>query len=163
MSEGDSWLPELIRLQDHGNSWESYVEELYRYFRRDFVASHPVFEGKRLGLKARPLYQDKEATFWHFITEGEIEHERLPDLRRCERIRWPRPLIEACGTPRVKSWKNKRGTETRTVIALNDFSYVVVLAERRNYVLPWTAYCVERTHRREKLRKEYEHHVKGIQ
>lgn len=162
MSDSGAWLPPLIRLQDYGNQWERYLEELYRHFRRDFIASRPAFGGKRLGLKAYPLYRGKEATFWHFITEGEIEDERLPDLRRCERIRWPWPIIEACGTPRVKYWKNKRGAETRTVIALDDFSYVVVLAERSNYVLPWTAYCVEQAHRREKLRKEYERYTKGL-
>ncbi len=37
-----------------------------------------------------------------------------------------------------------------------DFSYVVVLADRGEYVLLWTAYCVEQEHRRQKLRREYE-------
>jgi len=39
---------------------------------------------------------------------------------------------------------------------LPDFSYIVVLATRSTYVLLWTAYTVERTHRREKLRREYQ-------
>jgi hypothetical protein len=42
------------------------------------------------------------------------------------------------------------------VLALEDFSYVVIVADRGDYVLPWTAYYVEHSHRRNKLRKEYE-------
>jgi type I restriction enzyme M protein len=42
------------------------------------------------------------------------------------------------------------------MVALSDFSYVVVLTDRREYVLPWTAYLVEEEHQREKLVKEYE-------
>jgi hypothetical protein len=44
----------------------------------------------------------------------------------------------------------------RIVIALEDFSYIVVLADRGKYLLLWTAYCVEQEHRRAKLRREYE-------
>jgi len=44
-------------------------------------------------------------------------------------------------------------------VALNDFSYVVILAERsgRNgtYHLAWTAFCLERPHQRTKLEKEW--------
>lgn len=48
-----------------------------------------------------------------------------------------------------------RGKEERIVIALEDFSYVVVLADRRDYILLWTAYCVEREHTRRKLKNEF--------
>jgi hypothetical protein len=53
-------------------------------------------------------------------------------------------------------WRSERQGDQRIVIALADFSYVVVLADRREYVLLWTAYCVEHEHRRAKLRKECE-------
>jgi len=42
------------------------------------------------------------------------------------------------------------------VLAVEDFSYVVVLADRGTFLLPWTAYCVDREHQRRKLQKEYE-------
>jgi len=53
--------------------------------------------GKRLGLKRHPMTQNKEATFWHMIQEGSVESERIPDIRRCERIRWPRPSVAVVG------------------------------------------------------------------
>ena len=150
------FLPPLVLLEDYGNNWHRYFDIIYNFFRQDFVTSKPNFKGKRFALKRHPLINGKEATFWHIISEGEVEGERLPDLRRCERIRWPSPIIEAIASNDVRCWKNKRKEEVRVVIALEDFSYVVVLADRGDYVLLWTAYCVEQEHRRQKLRKEYE-------
>lgn len=87
-----------------------------------------------------------------------MESERLPSLRRCERIRWPCAIITAFNSQNenVKYWRNQRKNEERVVLALEDFSYVVILADRGEYVLLWTAYCVERQHQRDKLRREYE-------
>ena len=98
----------------------------------------------------------KAQHFWHIISEGMTEDERLPDLRRCERIRWPRPMIEAIALSHIKWWRNRRKEEERIVIALDDYSYIVVLADRGDYVLLWTAYCVEQEHTRRKLHREYE-------
>lgn len=156
MSNSISLLPPLVLLDDHQNDWHLYLEAIYQCFCHDFVTSKPNFGGKRFALKRYPLIKEKEATFWHLISVGEIEGERLPDLRRCERIRWPRPMIEAVKSGNVKWWRNKRREEERIVIALEDFSYVVILADRGDYVLLWTAYCVEKEHMRQKLRREYE-------
>ncbi|MBV5305008.1 MAG: hypothetical protein JZU70_12590 [Chlorobium sp.] len=35
-------------------------------------------------------------------------------------------------------------------------NYLVVLAERGDDILPWTAYLVEQPHQQRKLQKEYE-------
>ena len=103
-----------------------------------------------------PVIDGKEATFWHFISEGDDEAERLPDLRRCERIRWPRPVIEAADSPDVKVWREARAGETRIHLWVESAEYLVVLAERRGYLLPWTAYPVVRDHSKANLRKRWE-------
>lgn len=156
MADFDSWLPALILFEDFGGDWNRYLEAIYAIFKRDFIDSKPVFSGRRVGLKRHPLTDGKEATFWHFISEGAIERERTPDLSRCERIAWPKPMIEAVLGTSVCTWRTVRGNDKRIIIALKDFSYIVVLVDRGNYVLPWTAYCVQRSHRRRKLYKEYE-------
>lgn len=51
--------------------------------------------------------------------------------------------------------------EERIVLALVDFSYVVIVSEREDFVLPWTAYTVEQTHQRNKLQREYEDYWRG--
>lgn len=149
-------LPALVLLEDHGHNRTRYLDTIYNIFHRDFVISRPNYEDKRFALRRHPMIDGKEATFWHIISEGKIEAERIPDLRRCERIGWPRPIIEAAESESLRCWKNKRNGEERIIIALEDFSYVVVLADRGEYILLWIAYCVEQEHRRNKLRKEFE-------
>jgi hypothetical protein len=161
MADAPEWLPPLVLLGDYGGDWDAYLNAIYAYFKRDFVDSKPAFEGRRLGLKRHPLTHEKEATFWHMIQEGRIEDERTPDLRRCERIRWPRPIIEHADEPAVKAWRNQRGREERVCLWFEDEDYLVVLADRGGYILPWTAYLVEQPHRKRKLQKEYEDYRRG--
>lgn len=149
------WLPPLVMFNAYGGDWNAYLQALYACFKRDFVDDKPVFQGRRLGLKRHPLAHGKEATFWHMIQEGDVEEERTPDLRRCERIRWPKPVIEHEGAA-VKVWRNRRGREERVCLWLVQESYLVVLADRGDYILPWTAYLVERSHQQRKLQKEYD-------
>lgn len=70
-------------------------------------------------------------------------------------------MIDAVGTDKVIDWRSERGREKFHLIALPDFSYVVVIAQRTGYLLLWTAYCVERAHRRKKLEKEWERYLKS--
>lgn len=157
MNEGIDWLPPLLLLEDHGGDWDRYLVALYASFKRDFVDSKPTFQGRRLGLKRHPMTRGKEATFWHFIQEGDIEEHRTPDFRRCERIRWPKPIIERVpGEPPIKIWLNQRKRDNRVCIWLEAENYLVILADRGTYILPWTAYLVEKPHQQRKLEQEYQ-------
>lgn len=151
-----AWLPPKVLLSDFGGDWAAYEDALYRIFCRDFKQSKICFQGKRLGLKQHPMSGGKEATFWHFISKGDVEAQRMPDLRRCERIGWPRSIIERSNDPAVKVWENDRQGEQRACLWLEEEEYLVVLTLRERYALPWTAYLVEIEHRKRKLRKEYE-------
>jgi hypothetical protein len=111
-------------------------------------------------LKRHPVEKGKEATFWHLISEGKSEKDRLPDLRRCERIRWPRPIIEHYDQPAIKFWVNERKGEKRLCLWIEGEEYLVVLAKRRGYVILWTAYLVTGTRRKMKLEKEYQTYKK---
>lgn len=156
------WLPELLSLEDFGGSWGDYVEALHRRFVADFVSDKPGWSGKEVKLKRHPEYEGKSATFWHMTSEGKTEADRTPEMRRCERIAWPRPMMDefddsepgttAC---RIRWWTELRGKELRYHLAPSDFSYVVVVADRGSFVLPWTAYYVEHTWRRRKLERKW--------
>lgn len=154
------WLPGLVLFEDYNNNWEQYLDALYSYFKADFVDSKPVFQGQRLALKRYPLFEGKEATFWHLISEGTSEENRAIDLRRCERIRWLKPVIENSADDAIKLWKNIRRGEIRICLWLENQEYLVVLAERKGYILPWTAYVVTEPHRKRKLQKEFENYWK---
>ncbi|GAB4556061.1 MAG: hypothetical protein Tsb0017_09600 [Geothermobacteraceae bacterium] len=160
MSDSPEWLPPLVLFEDYDGDWARYLDAIYEWFKRDFVYSKPVFQGRRLGLKRHPLENGKEATFWHMISEGKDEASRIPDLRRCERIRWPKPIVENDVDASIKVWRNKRGRDERVCLWLVEENYLVVLADRGRYILPWTAYLVEQPHRRRKLQREYEEYRK---
>ena len=161
MSGSPAWLPPLVLFNDYGGNWDAYLDAIYEWFKQDFIDSKPVFQGRQLGLKRHPITRGKEATFWHMTSEGMDEENRTPDLRRCERIRWPKPVIEHTDDPTVKYWVSVKRNENRIHIWLEDLDYVVVLADRRGFLLPWTAFLVTRDHTRTKLRKEYENYWKN--
>jgi hypothetical protein len=151
-----AWLPGLMFLEAYDGDWARFLDALYAIFRDDFVENMPVYRGRRLALKRHPMTNGKEATFWHMISEGDREEDREIDLRRCEKIRWPRPIIEHADEPTIKVWTNRRKGESRICLWLEEQEYLVILADRRGYLLPWTAYPVTRPHRKRKLQKEYE-------
>lgn len=151
------WLPPLVKMSDHNGDWNKYVEILYHYFKQDFVDSKPTFRGTKLALKKYPIDQGKEATFWHIISEGDREDERIPDIQRCERIRWPKPVIEHSGDNSIKIWENtRRRHEPRILLWFEQEDYLVVLARRSGYILFWTAYLVKQSHQKQKLENEYQ-------
>ena len=94
------------------------------------------------------------ALFWHLVQEGRVEDERTPVLRRCERLRWVRWVIEKASVhPEIEEWQNTRGGETNTLLWYRE-EYLVVLAQRRDYWLLRTAYCTDQPHRVRLLRQE---------
>jgi hypothetical protein len=118
------------------------------------------FQNVPVYVRYHPAYEEKGVTFWHIVSEGAEETKRIPDLRRCERIRWPRQLIEKADYIDVKVWETTRPWKSqkqrRINFALSNFSYIVVIAETRIGFDLVTAYHLEKAHRREKLRKEFE-------
>lgn len=155
-----AWLPSLILFEDYKGVWDLYINAVYKHFQKDFVESRPFFQGRPISVRFHPSYDGKGATFWHLVSEGSQESERIPDLRRCERILWPRPIIESKGFMNVKVWDTTRpwrGQNQRRVnIALEDFSYIVVIAENQRGFDLVTAYVVEKSYKRDKLRRECE-------
>lgn len=161
MNSKPDWLPELVLLNNYDGNWDRYLSAIYNFFYEDFVATTPSYRGIKLSLKRHPIVNGKEATFWHLISKGKNEEERIPDLRRCERIRWPKPIIENDKDPVIKVWQNRRKTDTRILLWFEDEDYLVVLTERDGYLLLWTAYLVTQNHQKRKLQKEYETYIKS--
>jgi hypothetical protein len=155
------WLPQLIPLSEYGGDFSSYVDAVYRIFRRDFIYSQPLFQGRPCYCDVRPDSDGRECGFWHIVTTGRIETERVPDLRRCERIAWPRAIIDAADTSLVRVWPSERrragkGTEMRLNLAPADFSYLVVLRPTKRAFLLLTAFFLEHEHQRRRKKLEYQ-------
>lgn len=154
VSVDPDWLPATLPFD--GN-WFAYVEVLYRCYLDHFVTNTTYWRGKRVGMRYEPATNGKAYTFWHITcgldpVTGDIN---APDLDRCARVAWVKPLIEAEAT-KVVTWEQVRGRDRKVAIALPDFSFVVFLAERRDWMYLLTAYCVMSQGRRDKYRREYE-------
>lgn len=166
MSSLPNWLPPLIKLEDSCGNWEKYVEKVFSLFYEDFISSQPKFQNLWVRCR-RDLIDGKEAGFWHCISDGPNEHDRIPDLRRCERIFWICAIIENSQEEEVDCWPNYRYGEERWLLWLNE-EFLIVLAKRirkRNnfrYFQLITAYCTDEKHRKEKLRKERDGYYKSI-
>jgi hypothetical protein len=66
------------------------------------------------------------------VQEGRVEDDRTPDLRRCERIRWVRWIIESAAThAEIDEWQISRETEINMLLWYRK-EYLVVLAQRRD-------------------------------
>lgn len=156
MSQTPKWLPPLVLFEDSGGDWNVYAEALYESFLNDFRRSRPNFRGLSVGALREPMSEGKDSGFWHLVSEGRLEDERTPDMRRCERIAWPKASMENSEEDEVLGWENERGGDQRILLWVPDAEYLVVLAQRRTYFLLKTAYPVTQAHRIRKLRKEYE-------
>lgn len=158
MGEPANWLPDLVELTAHGGDSKRCIDAAYSEFSRDFITSQPTLRGAKVVCR-RDLIDGKESGFWHCISEGAEEASRIPDLRRIERIRWVRAVVEHDGDPLVEIWFNERKGDRRCLIWFRE-EYLVVLGERRRqrdggvYWQLITAYCTTEEHRRVKLRRE---------
>jgi len=153
------WLPELINLSEYSGNWEIYLEALYAIFRCDFITGRTYYQGSLVNLLKPEISEGKEATFWHIISEGKIEEDRIIDIDRCKRIRWPKPIIVKSDTDKILcTWESQRGRENRILIRLTflEDDYLVVLIRRKRNIYLLTAYLVKYINQKRNLEQEYE-------
>lgn len=159
-----SKLPEKICLEDYGGNYKTYIDAVYEIFERDFINHKSTFGSHILSMKFHPKFQERAYTFYHMTHKGDIESERLPDLRRCECMPWARPVVENVTEWELKFWRQSRQrSDNRICIALETEceTYFVILEVRETYVLLWTAFLSEYRHQSKKKRKEYEEWKRG--
>lgn len=142
--------PELMPWS--GADWEAYEDAIYAAYLQSVAHAGLRFRGDPVKVRFRPESQHKGYGFWHLISEApdqanRNEDDRVPDLRRCERVRWVAWCIENAGTPGFSWWENQRWNETHVVIWAEAHDYAVFLAKRSTqegtgFYLLKTAYCL---------------------
>ena len=90
-----------------------------------------------------------------------IKRTQKTDVRRMERIRFPKFCIENCPHAHLLVWENKRGRDERVLIFNEIEGYLIVLTKRTGYYLFWTAYHLQHNHQKRKHIKEYEAYIKA--
>ena len=139
---------------DFGNDWDVYLEELYRIYLAEIVNGKLTLNDLPIRAQFRPMTHDRGFGFWHLISTGDAEEERVPNLRRCERVRWISWVIRNVKTnDDILWWENRRGSNTHVVLWFRAEKFAVILAKRKDYYLLKSAYPV-RSEREKSFKKE---------
>lgn len=156
--------PPLIPLSNYAG-WQAYEDAIYAIYLETVAHAGLTFCGNQVKVRFRPETKHKGYGFWHLISEApdqrnRNEDDRIPDLRRCERVRWVAWCIQNAdaGEAGFSWWENERGRETHIVVWAEQQDFAVVLAKRQTqegprFYLLKTAYCL-RGRTIEKFRKE---------
>ncbi|HEU5048408.1 MAG TPA: hypothetical protein VFT64_11275 [Rickettsiales bacterium] len=160
-------LPPLILLEEYGGDWQCYLETAYAIFLETVVKGGLTFLDKPIRCAWNPSHDNKHFSFWHVISERAAsgkEEDRIPDMRRCERITWIAHILNnIANSQEALCWENqrtsKRGEQTHTVLYLQKERYVIVLRNKEDCYQLITTYCVQREHKHKKLIQEYEESV----
>lgn len=159
MTSKPEWLPDMFQV----NPWTGNTYELlYNIFQTDFVNSQPCYRGNTVWFF--PEKEDgKEVVFWHLTSRKDNNTgERLPDLRRSERLPWARPMLDYPDKPEVLDWDYEEDDGTvKTYIWLKDYDYLIVLKKYRNGGRRLiTSFWIEYQNFRKKLEKKYEQRIR---
>jgi hypothetical protein len=147
-------LPPLIEYDQYGGNWQRYIDEVFSVFYRDLIASRAQFKSAPVSIDTRMGKDGKEEGFWH-LTHSGPKHARIPDLGRCARVPWLRPLIETVPGSGARWWRGERDGKLRDLVADPPFSYLIVLQVSRSRAVLITAIYIEYQHRRRKLEREW--------
>ena len=132
-------FPDLIYFEDYNGNFQAYFSAVYAVFENDFIRSQPQYEGLKVAVRKYPEVDGLHRTFYHITHEGEDENNRQPDIRRMERIRYPKFVVEQNQHPEILIWKNRRGKDERILLFNESENYIVVLTERKEFYLFITA------------------------
>ena len=146
--------PDLLSFNDYGGDWPAYETELNRVFMAEIARGRLTFREEKVSCRRHDEVAGRWASYWHLVQEGKIEKDRLPDLRRCERLRWvPWVIQNGVQHPEIHEWQNTRKTEVNPLLWYRE-EYLVILGRRNGYWLLRSAYCTEQSGRIRQLRRE---------
>jgi hypothetical protein len=152
------WLTPIIELAQFSGDWNKYNDHLFSIFKKDFIDSQPTFHGKPVFMGDQRIFNGKPECFWHVTSQTDKQTgQRVPNMRRCERVAWIRSIIENCGGSEVWEWPKQHERELRHNLFLENENFLVVLTERKKFYLV-TAIYIDYPHTRKRLESEYQKH-----
>lgn len=164
---GKICLPDTIPCENI-MEWNTYLNMLYDdVFKPDFLDSFPTFRGWRVLIRKEPRDGAWEHGFTH-MTHEDIRHsledpnDRVPDLRRSERLNWVRVIIEhdRCLTEyqceRIWYWEEMFRGRVRIHLLFAEERFLVVLERAKSVYFIITSLYLEKDWEMEKRRKKYE-------
>lgn len=159
MTKKPAWLPDLFPV----NPWSAGTyEALYQIFCRDLKDSRPMYRGVEVWFFLEEE-DGKEKLFWHLSSrDDKATGERLPDLRRSERLPWVRPMIDQPNQPEVLDWDFEEADGTvKTYVWLRDHDFVVIMKKYPNQNRRLiTSFWIEHGNTRRKMQKKHDNRIR---
>ncbi len=162
------WLPKIVECEDY-NKWNEYLDSIYEIFKKDFIDSRPIFEGKFVNFRKEPVDEKYEHAFIHLTHKknelclSDNPNDRIPDPRRAERIGWNRAIIEnykcndnCCDCDKILYFEEYYKKNIRSYFLFKDVKFLVILEKRKKYNLLITGYYIEHENKMKKYIKKYE-------
>lgn len=158
--------------EGHFDSEEAYINYLYRIFLDHLVTNKLPWapNGTVVSCRRGPEVQGRHNIFWHVISGGARDDgARRLEEERCRRIHLIRPMVvefnrlyPSSAGGKIRWWlaDHTKSRHSRYIIAVDNFSYMVVIEEREKYALLVTAYDVLYPRRQKKLQAEWEDYWK---
>lgn len=150
-------LPEIIKV-NRFSSEEELLNHAQKIFVHDLIDYPPTIKNKELKTNRDKMNNGYYRSFWHIATEGDHTENDKVIHARIERIPWIRPIIDSQPDKEwlmwTKPWRKK--DETRTLIYSEKLRYLIVIDNRKDIPVFWTAFPIDTRHRHERLLKEYE-------
>lgn len=149
-------------------NWNQYEENLINYFYQFMYNQKIIYSDKKVSLRRHPEYNDNPGSFYHLTCKGNntnsTEEEREPDLRRCERLHWIKPIIEEdhenlCPKDCVRIYEKRHNGDNTINFLFEEGRFLVVLAKRNGYYLLKTAFYIEYDNRLKREIKAYEDYI----
>ena len=169
-----NWLPALISV----DPWPYYMyDSLYGIFCEDLRDISFRYLGHDVWF-FHDLEDGKEAIFWHLTSRKQSTiprrkrrfypagqkydpAERLPDLPRCARLRWIRPITENANDQEVKAWdyiEDDGSVHTYAWLCNEDF--VVIFKKMGNGSRRLiTSFYIDHDWKRDDLTTKYENRI----
>ena len=138
-------MPSKLPPSLFGGDMNLYKKALYDIFKRDFVENKVYHRGKKVDIIHEKLFEGKERSFWHIISEGEEDVNRVPITWRSEVLHWAKPLIQEDGNcSEHREWKkyHDKTKRDRYYIWCTSLNFLVILEDRTSHYKLISAYPV---------------------
>lgn len=158
-------LPNIIECENL-SKWNEYLDKLYKgIFKPQFLDSCPIFKGWKVYIRKEPRDGEWEHGFTH-MTHVNLLHksdpnDRIPDLRRSERLNWVKPIIQhyqcaeenECG--QILYWEEMFRGRVRCNLLFESERFLVVLERAKDVYFIITSFYIEKEWELSKRIKKY--------
>lgn len=166
-------LPDIIECSSLA-SWSVYLEMLYNtVYRKYYIETRPIYNGKPVCQRRNPMDGKYEHGFIHsthedFYHNSGDKNDRIPDLRRSERIAWAKYIIEnyKCsvseGCNNILYWEeiNSKNGRVRIHLLYESERFLVVIEDNKTCYYLITTFYLDKDYALEKRLKKYKKYQK---